>query len=333
MQKLKPEIRENMQPPHPTTTTEHSENIAAMSAIVGAYLIWGFSPIFWKHLLHVNHDEILAHRIIWSLVFTGLALHFLKSKTAKTPEPSTKEIAVKWAYSLITSILVGLNWFLYIIAVNSNRIVEASLAYFLSPLLIVFAGKFFLKEEIRPYRHISIALAFCGVLSSIIAFRAIPWMTLTISLTWVFYTILHKKCGGNPIAGLNREMIILTPFTIAYLIFYVGTENVAFLSSTEKYTTTLLIFSGILTALPLVLFQFAAKRLPMITVGMMQYISPALQLMTGCVIYREVISVEYSLAFPLVWMALIVDSTGMMLEWRKRRRLPAKIMLMNSGHQ
>jgi chloramphenicol-sensitive protein RarD len=320
-----------VQPYHPVTNAKHNENITALSAVVGAYLIWGFSPIFWKHLLHVSHDEILAHRIIWSLIFTGLSIFFLRSKTAKEPKLSTKEKTVKWGYSLICSILVGLNWLLYIIAVNSNRIVEASLAYFLSPLLIVFAGKFFLKEEIRPYRRISIALAFCGVLSSIIAFRAIPWMTITISLTWVFYTILHKKCGGNPIAGLNREMTILTPLTVAYLIFYVGTENMAFFSSSEKYTTTLLIFSGVLTALPLVLFQFSAKRLPMITVGMMQYISPTLQLMTGCIIYGEVISTEYSLTFPLVWIALIVDSTGMLLEWKKRRRIPVKIMLMDNS--
>ena len=264
---------------------------------------WGVLPIYWKLLDTVPSLEILVHRIFWS----GLLLVFLISAQKNCVFLWDLFKKPKILITLLgTSLLLGSNWFLYIYGVNTNKIVETSLGYFISPLFNIFLGSIFLKERLNYFQCIALLLAALGVLNFLREFDSLPWIALALALTFSFYGLLRKVIPVKPLVGLMLETALLSPFSIILILVWTldGTWNFG----GEGVNIFLLLFAGVFTALPLLWFTNATKRLRYSTLGFIHYMTPTIQLIIGVYIYNEPFTVNHIVTFGLIWIGLIIFS-------------------------
>lgn len=283
---------------------------------LACYVTWGVFPLYWKLLAHVPSQQILAHRVIWSVVFLIALLLVLRNRhfLIYLKQPRTLGLL------FITGVLVGSNWFVYIYAVNHNHIVEASLGYYINPLVNVLLGVIFLKERLGKMQLIALAFALAGVAWLAFHIGHIPWISLFLAVSFALYGLLRKKANLESLPGLLIETLLLSPMALFYLWFVNQQGSGVFLHS-SILTNVLLIFGGPVTAIPLFWFGKAATRIPLSTIGFIQYISPTLQLIIGLLVYREPFSPIYLASFALVWTGLIIYSVSLMREYRKRKAL------------
>jgi chloramphenicol-sensitive protein RarD len=280
-----------------------------------AYTLWGLLPGYWKAIQEVPPLEILCHRTIWSLVFVLLILAARK----------------RWAWigqvranprtllmSLASACLLSLNWFTYIWAVNSGHVVDSSLGYFIAPLVNVLLGVLFLRERLRVWQTVAIGLAAVGVLSLTVGYGAFPWIALSLALSFGFYGLLRKVSPLGSLEGLSLETAALSIPAVAYLVFREATGGASF-GHAGTATTLLLAGTGVVTALPLLLFAYAARQVTLATVGIMQYISPTFQLLLGVLAYGEPFTPTRLLGFAPIWLALVIYSVEGMKEEKRRR--------------
>lgn len=268
-----------------------------------AYTAWGLLPIYWKCLGHIPAVEVLSHRIIWSMVFlTGLLLvqRQISEFTQLWHSPSRLGIL------LATASLLAFNWGLYIYGVNTDRVIETSLGYFINPLLNVLLGFLFLKERLNRNQQLAVILAAFGVAFFVWHLGEIPWIALGLAFSFSFYGLLRKVAAVAPTVGLAVETMLVTPVALA-LVGYWAATGVGHLSNTWS-TDLLFIGSGVTTSLPLLWFNNAAKRLRLSTVGFFQYMAPSLQLMLGVFLYREPFTRAHAVTFSFIWSALIIYS-------------------------
>jgi chloramphenicol-sensitive protein RarD len=280
---------------------------------VSAFFLWGLFPIYWKFLKHVPSTQILAHRVIWSLALLALLL-FIQGRLK-----DTKIFFPIYPNGLIfiaTAFILGSNWLIYIWAVNSGQIVESSLGYFINPLVNVFLGMAILRERIYRWQKLSLALAFMGVLILIFQYGRVPWIALTLAFTFGTYGLLRKTSKAGSMVGLFFDTAILSPIVLVYLIILASHESGAFFSI-DLRTDVLLIGSGIVTAVPLLLFAHGARRIPYSAVGFFQYIAPTGQLLIGVFLYGEAFSSTHAICFGLVWMAIAMYSVSAFALYRK----------------
>ncbi len=282
-------------------------NIGALSAF-GAYAMWGMLPVYWKFLDHVPSLEVLAHRIVWSFIFvvfllvtTGTMRGFF-TELYMIIEQKKKLLAITAA-----SVIITVNWYTYIWAVANNHIVETSLGYYINPLVSVVLGIVFLRERLSLWQIISFLLALTGVLNMVFQFGAVPWVALTLAVTFAIYGLLKKIANVGAISGITLETFIITPIALSYII-YVHAHGGGAIFAISPTTTGLLAGSGIITAIPLILFANGANRLPLYMVGFLQYISPTLMLILGVFLYNEPFSAAHLASFALIWVALLIFS-------------------------
>jgi chloramphenicol-sensitive protein RarD len=275
-------------------------NIGTVCAAL-SYIIWGLLPIYWKTYTEVGAWEILSHRIIWSVVFVLLLVTVTKKwSLLRTSLPDWKsKLAITFS-----SLLISANWVLYIWAVNNNHMVEASLGYYINPLVNVFLGVFFLGERLTKLQWGSISLAVIGVLIMTISYGQFPWVSISLALSFGLYALSKKKVKIDTIAGLSLETLIVLPFALLYLLgFEHGGTAFAILPS---WKIAVLLLAGVATALPLLLFAEGAKRLPLSVMGFFQYISPTLTLILGLVLYHESFTTMDLISFAFIWSALLL---------------------------
>jgi len=277
------------------------------------YLSWGVFPLYWKLLKSVPSEQILAHRIVWSLVFLGLILWWQRDKNVRAYLSNTKTLLVL----ALTGALVGGNWFVYIYAVNHNHIVDASLGYYINPLVNVLLGTLILREKLNRMQILASLLAFAGVAYLTIQIGRLPVISLYLAVSFGLYGLLRKKLDLQSMPGLMIETIILAPIAIFYLSFTEIQSSASFLHQTPLMDI-LLILGGPVTALPLFWFGIAATRVPLSTLGFIQYLSPTLQLLIGVVIFKETFSADYFISFSLVWAALVVYMVSVLYTMRKK---------------
>lgn len=270
-------------------------------AALGAYACWGLLPIYWKLLRHVPTPQLLSHRIVWSFVALGL---FLLITKRLGPLRRTLCPAI-WRTYFWAALLVGMNWFLYVWSVNAGYIVESSLGYFINPLLSVFLGVFFFKERLRRMQWVPLILASCGVLYLTINYGRLPWIALTLAVTFSLYGLAKKKAPLGAFEGLALETAILLPPALGWLLWSEHAGAGAFLHAAPS-SDLLLMGAGIVTTLPLVMFAAAAHRVPLSTIGMLQYIAPTIQFLIGVFIYHEPFSRTQSVGFGMVWAAVLL---------------------------
>ena len=270
---------------------------------LGAYIFWGLHPIYWKQLSHVSPYEIVSHRIIWSLLFFIIVISCRKQWPALKDKLSQSN---NKALLFFPALLIGSNWFVYIWAVTSDFIIETSLGYFISPLLSVLLGVFILKERLRIFQWLAIAVATVGVLIMTFFYGHFPWIALYLAGTWALYGLMRKKSPLNPVQGLTLETMFLMLLAICYL-FYLGTNNEnSFLADTN--TSLLLVGTGIISGFPLINFIAGARMINLSLIGVLQYIYPTLIFLSGYVIYNEPFTEEKIIGFSIIWVALIIYS-------------------------
>jgi chloramphenicol-sensitive protein RarD len=277
---------------------EKKESTAGLTAALVAFLIWGLVPVYFKALEHLPVLELTAHRAVWSVLFVGmLVLGFSRAPVLLRLLGRPRQLVPL----CLTSALLTLNWGIFIWAVNNGQIVAASLGYFIAPLSNVVLGVVLLGERLTSRQTAAVLLAAAGVGTQVLALGELPWVSLAIPATWSAYALVRKRTGIDPITGLFVEMTIIAPFFLAYLI-WLGSEG-GFLTVSLRQDL-LLATGGIVTAVPLVLFTFAAQRLGLATVGIIQYLAPTANFLLGVVVYGEPFGPGQMVSFGLIWLAL-----------------------------
>ncbi len=263
-----------------------------------SYALWGFFPIYWKFLEDRSAFEVLAHRVIWSFVFYSLVFTAFSTYKWSTVFIQSRR---DWFLSALASALLAINWGNYIYAVNTNRILEGSLAYFINPILNVAVGVLFFKEPFPPILKLSVGFAFLGVIAKIMYSPGFPWIALVLAFTFCVYGIAKKLLKIPAITSSVVEAgIALLPALIAAAYFQVG-EGAQAASAT---TWGLFIFSGVVTGLPLFLFSYAAQLVPYSIMGMLQFVAPTLQFLVAVVLYGEEFGTHNAVAFGLIWIGI-----------------------------
>ncbi|MBN2104714.1 EamA family transporter RarD [bacterium] len=267
-----------------------------------AYILWGLLPLFWKSLQAVPAFQILCHRMIWSLVCVLVVLILRKQwswigRLQKAPGTVL--------HFLVTAAILAVNWGTYIWAVNHEHIVESSLGYFINPLMNVLLGVFILKEKMRRWQWIAVFVAAFGVLYLTLEYGRLPWIALILATTFAFYGLLRKIAPLGALEGFSLEAILLFIPSLGLILFFEVSGTGAFSHSPITHKG-LLILSGPATALPLLLFSAAARRIRLSTVGILQYIAPTLQFVIGVWIYAEPFSMSRFVGFLFIWIALII---------------------------
>ena len=269
-----------------------------------AYFMWGLMPLYWPYLKPASAIEILAHRIIWSLVFVVILVQLGRHW------PTTKQVLRNKNLALLVSaasVLVVANWGIYIWAVNANHVVETSLGYFINPLVSVVLGIVFFGERLRTAQKVAVAVATFAVLLLTFDYGRLPWIALGLAGTFGAYGALKKKIDMPAVPGLLVESVLVTPFALGYLIWLYTNRSGSLLDSPS--IMSLALFSGILTALPLIFFGAAAIRVPLVWMGVMQYIAPTIQFTIGITVFNEELSTTKVIGFLIVWLALVIFTT------------------------
>ncbi|MFT9599897.1 EamA family transporter RarD [Mesobacillus sp.] len=306
--------------------TEHQAGVlyAAFS-----YILWGFLPVYWKLLDHVNADEILANRVFWSFFFIAVILILnrkwgLFTGTLRGLAQNKKQLAAL----AIASLLISINWFMYIWAVNTDQMIEASLGYYINPLVSVLLGMIFLKERLSLLQYISFLLAAIGVLIMTISYGQFPWIALSLAISFGLYGLAKKLIKVDSAVGLALETLVVMPLAAIYIGYLLNQETNSLFAGSLS-TTLLLVGAGAATAVPLLFFAKGAQRIPLATLGILQYIAPTLTLILGVFVYHETFSTIHLLAFTFIWSALILYSlsktklaAALTVKWKKEKGLP-----------
>lgn len=267
-----------------------------------AYVIWGFFPIYFKLLQPSPPLEILAHRVIWSVVFVALLLTVMRNwaflrRILRTPR--------LLGGITVAALLIGVNWATYIYGVNSSRVVETALGYFITPLVVVLAGVTIMRERLRVWQWIAVGIGGLAVAILTVDYGRLPYIALTLAASFGSYSLIKKRMSLPPAEGLFIESAVLALPALAYLTWLNLTGGAEF-GHVSAGHTALMLFSGVATAIPLLLFAGAANRVPLVGLGILQYVAPILQLACGVLIYHEPMPAARLAGFALVWIALII---------------------------
>lgn len=289
-----------------------------------AYILWGVFPLYWKLLEEVPSEEILAHRIIWSFGFMIILLIF--TREVRKLLGQITEILRKpklLLYLFLSSVLISINWFVYIWAVNHERVLETSLGYYINPIVSVFLGKLFLSEKMNRGQQVAFMLAGIGVLISAFEYGKIPWVSLLLALTFGFYGLTKKMTKLKASFSLTLETLFVLPIAMSYFIYISSNGESAFLIS-DMHTVLLLIGGGIATAIPLLLFASGATKIPLFMIGVLQYIAPTITFFIGVFLYHEPFSVYDFFTFSFIWCGIIVFTLSQMnvkskWKWKKAK--------------
>ena len=267
-----------------------------------AYAIWAMFPVYFKAVAHVPAMQVLAHRVVWSLLFLGIVIFVSAGWGAiwrALRAPSLLRLLA------LSSCAIAINWGVFVWAVAEGRVLECSLGYFATPLLSIILGVLVLRERLRPMQSVAVAMAAAGVMYQTLVFDKVPWVALVLALSFAGYALLRKISPIEPIGGLFIEALLLTPVALGYLLFTASEGNGAFGAGDWRLDAGLA-FSGPLTALPLILFVGGARRIRLATVGLLQYITPTGQFILTVLVYGEAFSRSSIVVFACIWAGLAV---------------------------
>jgi len=283
----------------------------------GAYFLWGLTPIYWKLIQHVPAIQLIGHRIAWSFILLSAVLFATRQWRELHRLASNRRVMRIY---LVAAALVGCNWFVYVWAVNSGHILEASLGYFINPLLSVLLGVVFLRERLRLFQWIAVGLAAAGVIYLTATYGRLPWIALGLAFSFGFYGLVKKTAPLSSLHGLTLETGILLVPSLIFLTYQDRLGQGAFLH-TGIGSDLLMAGAGLVTTIPLLMFVSAARRIPLTTIGIMHYITPTCQFLIGVLIYKEAFDASRALGFGFVWSGLIIFAVE---GYRTLRTIPAK---------
>jgi chloramphenicol-sensitive protein RarD len=301
---------------------------------IGAFLLWGVMPLWWHMMKSVPSLQIVLHRIAWSAVIVGGYLTWRDGRgwlRAALSKPRT------WWMLALSGLLIGFNWGLYIWAVNAGHVVESSLGYFINPLLNVLLGVVFLRERLGRMQWVSVAIATLGVAWLTLRFGQLPWIALALAASFALYGFIRKLASVESIPGLGVEGAYLFLPVIAWLAWSELHGEGGFFASQSNggygaLMSLMLIVSGALTALPLVGFAYAVRRVPLSVVGLLQYIAPTMQFLIGVLVFREAFDQDRAIGFACIWIALAIFAIdGWVRTRRANAAMPAAVVPAKAG--
>lgn len=294
-----------------------TEAAKGVSAMVAACTIWGLSPLFYKLLVHIPPIEILAHRTLWSFIFFACVLvvqgRILAIKQALESRASVLVIA-------FAALMISFNWFVFITSIQIGKAVEASLGYYIFPLVAVVLGAVVFREKLGLTQKLAVGLAASAVVTLTIGLGVAPWIALMLATSFGLYGLVKKRLSVGPVVSVTAEVLLLSPIALVVLWWVHSTGHGAFGASASD--SLLLAFSGLITAYPLILFSYATKRVSLATVGLVQYLNPTLQFLVATMVFREAFSQWHAIAFAMIWTALSIYS---MAAWRQDRAARSRV--------
>lgn len=295
-----------------TDTPQTGDSPKGLILAVTVYVMWGFLPLFMKALAHVPTVEVIAHRIVWSVPVAGLILLW-QGRTADLR--AALQTPRMLGMAVVTAALISVNWGIYVWSIQSGHALDAALGYYINPLFSVFLGAVVLKERLERAQMVAIALAAAAV--AVLTFEAgkLPIVALGLTLTWGAYALAKKKLPIGPNQGFMLEVLLLMPFGLAYLMWQ-ATQGVSSFGS-DSMTTVLLGCTGIVTAIPLMIYANSAKLLRLSTIGILQYIAPTMILLTAVFVFDEPFGTARAVAFPMIWAALAIYSYSLLRQARR----------------
>ena len=289
---------------------------AGLLYAVAAYTMWGIAPLYFKQIASVPAPDILMHRIVWSAALLALLLlglgQFAKVKAIFRSKRLMGLLAV-------ASVLLGGNWLLFIWAINADKMLEASLGYYINPLLNVFLARLFLNERLRTMQKAAVVLAIIGVANIIIAHGTLPWVALLLAGSFAIYGLLRKQIPVEPLPGLFMETLVLLPFAALYWVYFASAE--ANMLTNEWSLNAWLMAAGVVTTLPLLAFNAATKRIMFTTLGLIQYIGPTLMFIFAVGMYDEPLEPARLVTFGFVWCGLVLFSLDSLKTYRQQRKV------------
>jgi chloramphenicol-sensitive protein RarD len=291
------------------------ETTAGILFGIGAYGLWGLLPLYFFVLMPAGAVEIVANRVVWSLVFCALLITVTRSWTVLVR--ALRDRAVFGSLAL-AAFLIAVNWLTYTYGVTTGQAVEASLGYFINPLVSVLLGVLVLKEKLRPLQWSAVGIGFIAVGVLTYSYGKLPWIALTLAFSFGLYGFVKKRVGPkvDAVTSLSVETIVLAPFAAATMI-YLAVAGTATLTTQGPGHFWLLLASGVITAVPLLFFGASARRLPMTTIGLLQYFAPMLQFILALLVFKETMTLDRWIGFGVVWLALLVLTVDMLRTARK----------------
>ncbi|UAB70414.1 EamA family transporter RarD [Vibrio sp. SCSIO 43132] len=296
-------------------TDEQQRSRQGVIFAVSAYTMWGIAPIYFKALEQVPALEILSHRVIWSFVFLAILLQAGRhwhSVVSVFKRPKT------FGLLAVTGLLVGINWLIFIWAVNADHMLDASLGYYINPLLNVLLGMMFLGERLRKLQWLAVFLAAIGVLVQLVVFGSVPIVAIALAFSFGFYGLLRKKINMDAQTGLFIETLVMLPAAAIY-VFFIASSATSDMSNNSLSLNLLLFAAGIVTTLPLLCFTGAATRIKLSTLGFFQYIGPSLMFLLAVLVYGEAFTLDKAVTFGFIWGALLVFSIDGIRNSKKSR--------------
>ncbi|AMB57712.1 EamA family transporter RarD [Microterricola viridarii] len=291
---------------------------AGLIYAASAYLLWGFLPLYFIALAPSGAFEVVAWRIVFSLVFCAVLLAVTRRYRPFLALLKRPRISLTMA---LAGALIYINWQTYVYSALSGQVVEAALGYFINPIVTVFLGVFFLREKLRPAQWTAVGISLVAVLVLAISAGSVPWIALTLAFSFGFYGFIKKRVGHavDAVAGLSMETLWLLPVAVIQLIIVGLTTGITF-GTVSPVHSLLLVGLGVITAIPLLFFAAASRRLPLVVLGFIQYFAPVIQFLVGVLILHETMSDARWIGFSLVWLALIILMVDGMVSTRATRR-------------
>ncbi|WP_251616682.1 EamA family transporter RarD [Senimuribacter intestinalis] len=277
-----------------------------LTSAIGCAIVWGLLPIYWNSLKPIPSGVIIFYRIVLMAVVCFIACAFQYGpKNVFKPMFESKKSLLTY---IIAGIIITINWSIYIWAVNAGQVIQTSMGYFLEPLVVCLFGVVIYKEKINNWKKISVCFAVCGLLVMIIGYKQVPLIAVGLGLSFAIYAAIKKSVSAAPLQSLLYETIFLAPVALGFVCYYENAGVGALTAGSGKFI--LLMFAGIATAVPLALFSFAASKLPLITVGLTEYISPSISLILGIFLFKEAFDTIQFSAFAIIWIGLIFFTYG-----------------------
>jgi chloramphenicol-sensitive protein RarD len=283
---------------------ELSEQRRGVAYGFAAYLLWGLFPLYFAALAPASAWEILAHRILWSFVLCLVVLGIRRDVDWIRPLLSRRRFVAGIG---VAAVLIAVNWGIYVAAVASGNITEAALGYFLNPIVTVGLGVVVLRERLRPWQWVAVVIGLLAAFYLSVSAGTVPWIALALAVTFALYGLSKKRLGATlpALHGFTVETVVLTPIALV-LLLWLGATHTQTLTTNGPVHITLLVLTGVVTAVPLLLFAAAARRVPLVTVGLLQFVTPVMQLLCGVLILGETMSRARWVGFGIVWLALVV---------------------------
>lgn len=279
-----------------------TESRAGLFYGLSAFLIWGLVPLYFSLLRRVSALEIIAHRVLWSVVLLSLLLRLSRGFDAfRALARAPRRVA---GLALSAALVTG-NWLTFVWAVNAGRVLETSLGYFITPQVNILLGFVFLGERLRPAQWLAVALAVAGVANQVALLGQLPWISLVLAATFGSYGLLRKRIAIDPLTGLFVETLLAAPAAIAYLVFLSATGQLVF-GHAGRGLDLLLVLLGVVTAVPLMCFAAGAQRLRLVTIGFLQYLAPTMTFLLAVFVYGEPLGWARGLTFVFIWAGIII---------------------------